>query len=58
MAQSYPTCRAGLARVNITPSPPCSIAGYYHDRVAVRVRDELFTGVLVLAGGGAPLVLV
>lgn len=40
--------RAGAAQTNITPLVGTSLAGYFHDRKARDVRDELFAKALVL----------
>jgi len=39
----------GCAQVDITPPLGVSLAGYFHDRVAARVRDPLYVRALVLA---------
>jgi neutral ceramidase len=58
MSSDYPTCLAGAARVCINPNLPVSLAGYFHDRVADRVRDDLGADVLVLENGGRRVALV
>jgi len=51
-------CRAGCAQVKITPPLGISLAGYFHDRVATSVRDDLHARAVVLESGGARLALV
>ncbi|MBT7301925.1 MAG: hypothetical protein HN849_20535, partial [Victivallales bacterium] len=58
MSSDYPTCLAGVARICINPNLPVSLAGYFHDRVADRVRDDLGADVLVLENGGRRVALV
>ncbi len=53
-----PELQAGAARVKITPPVGVGLAGYFHERVARRVRDELFCNAVVLKGQGDPIVLV
>ena len=52
------TCRAGCAQVKITPPLGVSLAGYFHDRVAASVRDDLHARAVVLESRGARLALV
>jgi neutral ceramidase len=40
----------GRARARITPPLPSFLAGYFHERVARRIRDELYARALVLRG--------
>jgi len=40
--------KAGAAQTNITPLLGTSLAGYFHDRKATNVRDELFSKAIVL----------
>jgi len=58
MADEYPTCEAGVARVKITPDLPCSLAGYFHERQAVRVRDDIYANVMALKTADTCIVLV
>jgi len=51
-------CHFGCAQEIITPDLPVSLAGYFHDRVAKRVRDDLFAKAVVIASDGARLALV
>lgn len=44
--------RAGAARAVITPRLGCHIAGYYEDRIAQDLRDDLHAKALVLESGG------
>jgi hypothetical protein len=48
---------AGAARTVITPAIGCHIAGYYEDRSAVDVHDELFSKALVLESRDATLAI-
>ncbi len=50
--------RAGFAQVDITPPVGSSLAGYFHDRVATRVRDPLHAKAMVLDSDGTRLALV
>ncbi len=49
--------RAGAARSTITPNIGCHIAGYYEDRIATDVRDELYAKSLVLESGDTSLAI-
>lgn len=49
---------AGAAQVCITPPLSVSLAGYFHDRIADSVRDDLFARALVLRVGDASIALV
>ena len=51
-------CRAGCAQECITPPVGASLAGYFHDRVSERVRDDLHVKALVLEYEGTRLALV
>ncbi|MBN2452400.1 MAG: neutral/alkaline non-lysosomal ceramidase N-terminal domain-containing protein [Lentisphaeria bacterium] len=46
-----PVFQVGNAKVDITPPLGVSLAGYFHDRVAVRVRDPLHARALVIGRG-------
>jgi hypothetical protein len=50
--------RAGAAQTNITPLVGTSLAGYFHDRKAVDVRDELHAKAIVLDDGETQAALV
>ncbi len=50
--------RAGAAAVNITPPAGAPMAGYYHERAADGVHDELFARAIVLESGGTKAALV
>jgi len=50
--------RAGFAQVDITPPVGSSLAGYFHDRVATRVRDPLHAKAMVIDSDGTRLALV
>ncbi|MGQ9731383.1 MAG: hypothetical protein ACUVX8_08920 [Candidatus Zipacnadales bacterium] len=52
------TCLAGCSIVTITPPVGVSLAGYFHDRVAESVRDDLCVHVLVLEYGGKRIAIV
>ena len=52
------TCRAGCAQVVITPPLGVNLAGYFHDRFATSVRDDLHARAVVLESGGARLTLI
>jgi len=49
--------RAGAARRVITPDLGCHVAGYYEDRIAVAIHDELFAKALVLESGDTALAI-
>ena len=51
-------CRAGCAQECITPPVGASLAGYFHDRISERVRDDLHAKALVLEHEGTRLALV
>ncbi|MBM4032995.1 MAG: hypothetical protein FJ291_14585 [Planctomycetes bacterium] len=51
-------CKVGRAQEPITPQIGVSLAGYFHDRRAESVRDELFAKVMVIESGGTRLALV
>jgi len=55
---NYATCQAGAARVKITPDLPCFLAGYFHERPAERVRDDLYATAMVFENEGQRLALV
>lgn len=50
--------RAGTAKTDITPPMGFSMAGYYRERLASSVHDELYAKALVLDDGKNKLVLV
>jgi hypothetical protein len=50
--------RAGAATSNITPRLGASINGYFNDRIAVHVHDELYARCLVLDDGQTRLAIV
>lgn len=51
-------CKVGRAQEAITPQVGVSLAGYFHDRRAEFIRDELFAKALVIESGGTRLALV
>ena len=50
--------RAGAAQTNITPLVGTSLAGYFHDRKMVDVRDELHSKAIVLDDGETRVAIV
>ena len=50
--------RAGASAVVITPEPGTPMAGYYHERAAEGVHDDLFAKALVLEVGDSKAALV
>jgi neutral ceramidase len=46
--EDLPQIRAGVARSVITPEGDVRLAGYYHERIGGRVRDDLHCRALVL----------
>lgn len=51
-------CKAGCAQTVITPPLGTSLAGYFHDRVAKSVRDDLHTKAIVIEHDGRRIVLI
>ena len=51
-------CKVGRAQEAITPPVGVSLAGYFHDRRAESVRDDLFAKAMVIESGGTRLALV
>ncbi len=52
-----PEIRAGVARTVITPEGEVPLAGYYHERIGSRVRDDLHCRALVLEDGDCRICL-
>ena len=50
--------RVGCAREKITPPVGVALAGYFHDRVSERVRDDLFARCVVIESHGRRVALV
>jgi len=50
--------RGGVAQVVITPPLGCSLAGYFHERIAESVRDDLHAKAMVLESQGERIALV
>jgi neutral ceramidase len=50
--------RAGAAAVVITPPPRIPMAGYYSERAALGIHDDLFAKVIVIEQGGTRAALV
>ncbi len=50
--------RAGAARSSITPELGCHMAGYFHDRRAADIHDDLYAKALVLENGESALAIV
>ncbi len=53
-----PEVRAGVARRVITPEGDVALAGYYHERIGARVRDDLHCRALVLEHAGCRICIV
>ncbi len=53
-----PRIRAGVARSPVTPPLPSMMAGFFHDREANRVRDDLFCNAAVFESDGRRIALV
>ncbi|MEW6755488.1 MAG: neutral/alkaline non-lysosomal ceramidase N-terminal domain-containing protein [Candidatus Latescibacterota bacterium] len=51
-------CQAGCAQEAITPPLGVLLAGYFHERVAARLRDDLFARAVVVGEGEERLALV
>jgi len=52
------TLQAGTATVNITPELGCHLVGYFADRIADHIHDELLVKAIVLTDGETTLGLV
>jgi len=50
--------QAGTATVNITPELGCHLVGYFNDRIATNIHDELWVKAIALTDGEATLGLV
>jgi neutral ceramidase len=50
--------RAGSARTCISPQIGCHIAGYFNDRIAADIQDDLYTKALVFENGSESLAIV
>jgi len=50
--------RAGFAEKVITPPVGVYLAGYFHDRIAERVRDDLYVKAAVFEAGGQRVAIV
>ena len=55
---AFAEVRAGAAAVKITPSPGAPMAGYYHNRAAEGVHDELYARAIVIQSGADRAALV
>ncbi len=53
-----PAIRAGVAKRVITPEGDIPLAGYYHERIGRRVRDDLHCRALVLEHGDCRICIV
>ena len=49
---------AGAASVNITPNLGCHMVGYFNDRTAERIHDEMFARAIALGDGETTLGLI
>ena len=56
--EGLPAIRAGAAQTVITPPTGINLAGYYHERIAETVRDDLHCRALVLEHAGERIALV
>ncbi len=56
--QGLPAIRAGAAQRAITPPVGGCLEGYFHERIAQRVRDDLFCRAVVLEGSGGRLAII
>src|SRR2546426_980099 len=50
--------RVGVASVRITPSPGVPMAGYYNERKAESIHDDLYAKAMVIEKDGAKAALV
>ncbi len=53
-----PSFEAGAAKVMITPPLGVSMYGYFHDRRALSIKDDLYCHAVVIKGDGGSLALV
>ena len=53
-----PAVRAGVAKTVITPALGTGLAGYFHERIATYVKEDLHCHALILQSGDSRLVLV
>jgi hypothetical protein len=44
----HETYLIGVAQESISPELPCRLAGYFHERLATRIRDDIFVKVLAI----------
>ncbi len=51
-------CRAGCAQTVITPPLGVSMAGYFHNRIAQSIRDDLYAKAMVIENDGRRIALV
>ncbi|MCX7016746.1 MAG: hypothetical protein NTW86_30010 [Candidatus Sumerlaeota bacterium] len=56
--QAARTCKAGNGRAIVTPPLGVKLAGYFHDRIAKSVHDDLHARALVIEKGDRRLALV
>ncbi|MGC9320200.1 MAG: hypothetical protein ACP5KN_19360 [Armatimonadota bacterium] len=56
--EGLPQITAGLAKRVITPEGAVPLAGYYHERIGSRVRDDLHCRALVLEEGDCRICIV
>lgn len=57
-AQTESTVRAGFAKVDITPTVPTPMAGYYQGRLSTETHDPLWCRATVLDDGNTQVALV
>lgn len=50
--------KAGFARVNITPPLGVGISGYFQERYAEKILDDLFVNAIALSAGGKTTILI
>lgn len=58
VTEGLPEIRAGVARRVITPPGEFFLAGYFHERIARRVRDDLHCRALILESGECRICIV
>ncbi|MCX7014699.1 MAG: neutral/alkaline non-lysosomal ceramidase N-terminal domain-containing protein [Candidatus Sumerlaeota bacterium] len=57
-SQATHVCKAGNGRAVLTPPLGVKLAGYFHERIAKTVRDDLYARALAIENGGRRVALV
>ena len=48
MSNEHKTFAVGMAQEKITPELPCRLAGYFHERIADKVRDDIYVKAVII----------